>query len=98
MGGTSETTIGKLRYHVNNGNVHVHDDSKSLKFECKSESFKSQVNDALKLLKEDGVVKINGLNNDIILIKDGTKFDICLSSATDIKSVKSELESFLKQI
>jgi hypothetical protein len=96
MGGTNETTINSLRLHVNNGNVHIHDDNKSLKFECSGASFKSQCADALTTLAaEDGIFRLTGSKDDMLLIKDGKKFNLCLIADKDMKS---ELESFIKTI
>jgi hypothetical protein len=95
MGGTSEKTINGLRMHINNSNVHIHDDSKNLKFECSTGDFKTQVEDAiLQLSKDDGIIKITGTKDDLCIIKDGNSLSMFISEKT--ANVKSELQTFLK--
>lgn len=70
MGGTNEKTIGGLRFHVSSGKVHIHDDTKNLKFEMKSSEFATQYDDAMEALKrDDGIVMIAGSKNPLCLCK-----------------------------
>ena len=95
MGGTNEETIGSLRAHIKNSIVHIHDDSKSLKFEMDSGEFRSEVEDALKTLKKsEGIVEIpgNGKNN-LCIMRSGRNFSMFLK---DNASIKQKLQSFLK--
>jgi hypothetical protein len=95
MGGTSEKTINGLRMHINNSNVHVHDDSKSLKFECSTSSFKSQVEDAIKeLSSDDGIIKITGTKDDLCIVKDGNTLSMFIAQKSS--NIKTELQTFLK--
>lgn len=94
MGGSCEKKISGIRMHVNNGDVHVHDDDKKLKFKTSASDFKEEVKDALKQFKKkDGIIKITGIGCDFYLLKEGIKTNIFL---LDKKSMKKELESFLK--
>ena len=76
MGGTDEKNICGLRVHKNNGEIHLHDDAKKLKFYNDQASFKTQMTEALTLLKkEDGLIKIKGKSKeDLFVIKDGNFF------------------------
>lgn len=95
MGGSNETTVGGLRCHINNGEVHIHDDTKSLKFKADSVSFKTDVEDALtQLSKTDGIVKIDGTSKEsLCLVQDGKNFFMFVT--TD-KGMKTDLKAFLK--
>jgi len=96
MGGSCEKKISGIRMHVNNGDVHVHDDDKKLKFETSVSDFKEEVEDALKQFKnKDGIIKITGNRcDDLYLLKDGNKTQIFLIERKGC--MKKELESFLK--
>jgi hypothetical protein len=108
MGGTNETLIDSLRFHVDNhivgkkslpSTVHAHDDSKKLKFELNLVDFKRQVEDALKELdKCDGMVKISGVSDDLCIVSDGKKMNLFLASPISNTTTKSELEKFLQSI
>jgi len=61
MGGKNETTIAGLRFHENNGFVHIHDDTKKLKFEMKSTLFSEEIKGITKELKnKEGIACITG--------------------------------------
>ena len=62
MGGNSEFTIGDLRVHESNGDIHIHDDKKSLKLAMPTSDFKREYAD-LKSSIEDGVVKKAMISN-----------------------------------
>lgn len=96
MGGKSETKISSLRMHISNNNVHVHDDSKNLKFETSTDNFKEDVNSAFEDLKKgEGVVKIVGhKGDDMYIMRDGRNFKIFLMGKNS--SIKQELQSFLR--
>ena len=97
MGGKNETTISGLRMHIDNScKVHVHDDSKKLKYERTNGNFKAEVEDAFKVLEDgDGVIKIDGdTNTSIFLVKNNKSFDMFLKE--DKNNVKKDLTDFLK--
>lgn len=96
MGGYNETRISGLRLHVSEGNVHIHDDSKSLKFIEKKDLFKKELNTALKDLeksKNGGMVKVEGATGALYLSKENKIYSIFLAGNT---SIKTQLETFLK--
>jgi hypothetical protein len=69
MGGTNEKTINGLRYHEDNGNVHFHDDPRSLKFCMDKVAFVKEMKNALKdLSNQDGVINIDGNNFSTLII------------------------------
>lgn len=96
MGGINETKIGGLRLHENAGEVHVHDDDKSVKFVMDALNFKKEIQDALDLLlRGDGVFKINGKNNvPLYIIRDGSSYDISVGGT----GVKGKLQRFIRSI
>jgi hypothetical protein len=96
MGGSNETTINGLRCHVNNGNVHIHDDSKNLKFESTTQHFNTEIKAALKTLNDDAddqVIKIDSTMNGLYLIKSNGITTMCLDGGSDIED---DLKKFLK--
>lgn len=96
MGGSNETRIEGLRLHVSEGNVHVHDDAKSLKFIEKKDMFKKEVNAALKDLeksKNGGMVKIEGAIGALYISKENKNYSMFLVGST---SIKTQLTAFLK--
>jgi hypothetical protein len=95
MGGQNEVTISGLRMHVSNCKVHIHDDSKKLKYERTGGNFKAEVKDLLKELEDqDGTVKILGETNvSLFLVKEGKGLYAFLS---DVKSVEKDLLNFIK--
>jgi hypothetical protein len=95
MGGSNEKTISGLRLHIDVNMVHIHDDSKNLKFEMHKSDFKTEIEDAIKDLEvSDGVVKLAGTTGaDLCLVMDGSSLAMYLASTKD---VKSELQSFIK--
>lgn len=97
MGGSYEREVSSgIRMHIKNGDVHVHDDAKGLKFETSASDFKEEVGDALKQFKKkDGIIKITGNRcDDLYLLKEENKTKIFLLERKG--SMKKELESFLK--
>jgi len=97
MGGNNETKISGLRFHENSGMVHIHDDSKSLKFSSKVGDFKTQVKSAFESLKDnEGIVKIEGSSSDTLcLCKMGRSVNAFLLGS---KSVKTDIESFARSL
>lgn len=97
MGGLNETTINGLRLHTNNGEVHIHDDKRQLKFSASLDNFKEDVEDALKNLeKSEGSIKITGnTSNDLYLIKEGKKLNVFLVNKHD---ALYEFQSFINKI
>lgn len=99
MGGTNETLIDGLRFHVNGTAVHIHDDNKKLKFESTTTDFSKQVTEVLKELESaDGIVKISGLKDDLCIVSDNKKVSLFLTPAIPAKSVRPELDKFLQSI
>jgi hypothetical protein len=96
MGGTNSETINGLRFHINNDEVHIHDDAKSLKFIAKKSVFSSDIDDAINQLDnlKCGVAKIDGTSKEkLCLVKDEKNFFMFIM---DNSNSKSKLESFLK--
>ena len=97
MGGTNEKTVDGLRMHVSNGDVHVHDDARSIKFWTSKSDFKESMEKALQEIKEsknDGIIRINGdSRNDLCLVKEGASTYMFLSETED---KTKEIETFLK--
>lgn len=97
MGGTNSETINGLRFHISNGEVHVHDDTKSLKFVMDSKKFKDNVESAVSQMskaKNDGMIRIAGDTKcDLCLVREGK---VIFSFLTDTRSIKSKLLSFTK--
>jgi hypothetical protein len=95
MGGTNETKIDGLRFHINRGEVHIHDDSASRKFTCKAASFRTSLQDAFDALKkQDGLVKVEGKDDtDLCLVRDGSDFSLFLTSGG---SIKRKLQDFIR--
>ena len=96
MGGLNETYVGSLRMHVN-GDVHIHDDSRNMKFEMKPSLFKAEVQKALSALGQDGgVYAIYGKTEvSLLLIKDGVNLSMVLSQGS---TVRKELNSFMNKL
>ena len=95
MGGTNTETINGLRLHISNGDVHIHDDKKSLKFKKDQKDFKDCIYEAFDNLdEEDGIYKITAeCGSDLNIVKEDKIFSMFLS---DNISIKSKLKSFLK--
>lgn len=105
MGGTNEQTLNGLRLHINGGEVHVHDDSKGLKFTSARAIFKHQVSEAVEELdkfKGDCVTKIDGSSSTLVKGKVSTSLCIAKYSGkffiflTDNSSSKAGIKNFLK--
>ncbi len=96
MGGTNEDTISGLRIHVNNGDIHFHDDSRSIKFELDLEDLKKEVEESFNALKKkEGMVEIQGnTKTSLCLIKKQGKFNIFLLDNSS--SIKQKLINHLK--
>jgi len=97
MGGLYEEKIDGLRFHLNNGSVHVHDDAKRIKFTANPNDFKEQVQEAFKLLKnEDGLVKIDGTSKEkLCIIRENGTFTAIILEAIGIKQ---KLKNFINKI
>lgn len=95
MGGTNSETINNLRFHINNCEVHIHDDARSLKFVVKKDKFVSEVQDALDTFKSsDGIIEIEGSSKEkLCLIKNGKNFTTFIMSDNN---VQTNLEKFIK--
>lgn len=94
MGGKNEDKISGLRLHISGGNVHIHDDSKKLKFKADSDYFKKEVELAFKTFKKsDGIVEIDGDEDSLCIMKSGQVISMFVKDSTGIKQ---KLQSFLK--
>ena len=95
MGGTNPVQATGLRMHLNNGEAHVHDDSKSLKFSAGAQVFKADVEAAMKVLGGTiGMVKVTGnTKTDLCLVRDGSGLTMFLSDGNDQEKA---LQDFLK--
>jgi len=94
MGGINEKTIAGLRTHENSGEVHIHDDARSLKFKMASDTFKTEIEEALKdFEKNDGILEIPGdASASLCLVKKAKNFTMFLLSDGD---VTKDLKSFI---
>ncbi len=97
MGGRHQETINGLRIHESKGEVHLHDDSKGLKFYMDSDLFKEEAEGALKQLgKTDGIVEIDGESkNSLCIMKSGRVLSLFIK---DSSSIKTKLQSFLRKL
>ncbi len=96
MGGTNEQKISGLRVHVNNDNIHVHDDSRGLKYEGSKKQFKEDLKNAFDSLKRaEGIVKISGKREDLCIMKQGKVYSMFLA---DKRSIKTSMDTFLRTI
>jgi len=96
VGGKNETVICGLRFHENNGNVHIHDDAKKLKFEAPADEWKEDIKSAFVSLKDkEGVVKIMGTRNDLYVMKQGKSITVFLM---DNSSIEKKLQEFIRDI
>ena len=97
MGGSNSSTISGLRFHVNDalGNVHVHDDSRKIKFDLDKTQFRKEIESALRTLKEgSGTVAIKGHTGvTLYIINDEGSYSTVLS---DGSGTKNKLEEFLR--
>jgi len=99
MGGLNETTINGYRLHINDEDVHIHDDDRDLKFVCDAEDFKTEVQEAFDQLKSsDGIYKIEGISenskcSDLCIVKDGKAFYFYIAPKG---SIKKDLMKFVK--
>jgi len=88
MGKTTDLISG-LRFQKNdNGEVHIHDDARKLKFEMKDSDFKAKVEDALTQFKDnEGAIKIDGCGADLVLLKESGNINFMLINNTNNESV-----------
>ena len=95
MGGMNEEKISGLRLHMNNGNIHIHDDLKNLKFEMQLSEFKNEIDDAFEELKKsDGIYKIDGKKDSLCLMKSNNMISMFVK---DKSGIKQKLQSFLRK-
>lgn len=81
--------------HINNGDVHIHDDANSHKFISPCKIFKKDAQEAIDALsrRSEGVSKIKGTTGTILyLLRDGKDYHMFLSGS----SMKTELKKFIK--
>lgn len=96
MGGTNPVTINNQRLHLNNGEVHLHDDAKNLKFQMPQAEFKTAMQSALtELSGGDGVVAIPGSTPTILCV--GRLEGKTFTFLRDDKDSLADLQSFISQ-
>jgi hypothetical protein len=94
MGGLNEKTVSGLRIHINDDNIHFHDDTKCLKFYSDLEIFKINIEEAFKALdKRDGMVEIPGKEDTLCIMRRRDTFSLFIIDNNDIKE---ELLTYLK--
>jgi Ni,Fe-hydrogenase maturation factor len=93
----SNVTVSGLRFQkYDSGEIHIHDDSKKIKFISKASDFKNDVRDALKYLKNDGAVAVHGTSKEkLILIKEGKNFSAVVA---EDQNISSELNKFVASL
>jgi hypothetical protein len=82
---------------VKDRSVHIHDDSKGLKFESRADVFKKDLKRSLETLKKGstGVVKIEGsTDTPLYLIRDQKRSMAFLGASSS--TALTELETFVK--
>jgi len=94
MGGKNETKISGLRMHVSNGDVHIHDDAKNLKFETPCRTFKTEVGEAFETLKSDGIYEIAGKKDSLCIMRSGRTISMFVK---DGNGIKQKLQAFLRE-
>lgn len=89
-----QTAISGLRFQKNdNGEIHIHDDQRKLKFEMKASDFKVKIEDALTQFKDnEGAIKVDGCGADLVLLKENNNINFMLVNNTNNES---ELTKFL---
>ena len=89
----TNNTIAGLRFQkYDSGEIHVHDDSKNIKFVSSTAEFKKDVKQAIKNLLRDGAVVIEGTSKErLVLIRDGNNLN---ASVIGNQNIISELQSF----
>lgn len=96
MGGSNETTINGLRMHVNNGEVHVHDDKSSLKASFSASVFKKEMKDALEKLEDnDGVVDIPSRGATLLVTRYCGNISLSL---INMGNKKTDIKNFIESI
>jgi len=96
MGGTNETIAQGLRCHVNNGEVHIHDDKKALKFCCSEKTFKIEIENALQSLGDnEGVTTIQGVGLDLGIMRLGDRYSWFI---LDGMNALSQIKDFVNKI
>lgn len=99
MGGSNEKNICGLRLHLNDdeGKVHIHDDSRGIKFLLDKKEFNEEVSDSFKLLNgKDGITKIQGDNSvSLFILCENKKYTMFISDRT---SIKKELNEFIRKM
>lgn len=99
MGGKNETKICGLRFHINDneGKVHIHDDSRGIKFLLSKNAFNKEVSASFDLLNgKDGITKIEGDTSvSFFILCENKKYTLFVS---DKISVKKDLIDFIKGI
>lgn len=95
MGGTCEKKVSGIRWHLSNGEAHIHDDAKDLKFSMESAAFRKEAEDALDTLKKsDGIAEIPGDGkNSLCIMRSGRIISIFVK---DNVSIKQKFQSFLR--
>ena len=94
MGGINEQTLAGLRIHIKDEDIHIHDDTKRLKFSSDLEKFKMEINRTFRALeKKDGLVEIPGTGDTLCVVKRGKIFSLIILNR---RSIKEKLSTYLK--
>jgi len=94
MGGMNEQTFTGLRLHIKDGDIHIHDDTKKLKFSSDLEEFKIEIKRTFRALeKKDGLVEIPGTGDTLCVVKRRDIFSLIILNR---KSIKEKLSTYLK--
>lgn len=92
MDKTSNNIAGLRFQKYDSGEVHVHDDSKGIKFVSSTAGFKKDIKQAIKDLLQDGAVVIEGTTKErLVLIRNNKNFS---ASVINNQNIISELHSF----
>jgi hypothetical protein len=89
----TNNNIAGLRFQkYDSGEIHVHDDTKNIKFISSTTEFKKDIKQAIKNLLQDGAVIVEGTSKEqLVLIRNGKNFS---ATIIDNQNIISELHSF----
>ena len=93
----NQTVVNGFRFQkYDHGEIHIHDDSKKIKFEASCSDFKKELSNAMSALKEvsDGAYLINGCTNDLLLVKNHNKISFVITNG----NFEKDLSNFLNTL
>jgi len=99
-------SISGLRFQkYDNGTIHIHDDSRNIKFIGSSENFRNDVQYAFdELMGEEGIIEIKGTTEtSLYLGKNDNAYFVFLDNAYFVflktaGDVKTQIRDFLKKL